>query len=116
MALRTSLHLPKLRASPSSSLSCARCILHSFYLRVFNWPSQLYWPFCLCAYLSPQSAHTCELICSQFISATSSPSQPPRRGLHFRDPVVQQRDSDWPFPQGWSSLGCYTWVPPTVFP
>ncbi|KAI9449832.1 WSC domain-containing protein, partial [Lactarius psammicola] len=40
-----------------------------------------------------------------FISATSSPSQPHRRGLHFRDLVVQQRDV---LPQGWSSLGCYT--------
>ncbi len=81
------------------------CILHSFYLRVFNWPPQFCWLLCLCAYFNPQSAHTSESVCPQFISATPSPSQPSRRGLHFRDPVVQQRDA---LPQGWSSLGCYT--------
>src|SRR6266702_8998724 len=106
MALRTPLRPVKLRTSPP--LPCPPC---SFYLRVFNWPSQFCRPLCPCAYISPQSAHTCESIYSQFISATSNPSQPHRRGLQFRDPVVQERDG---LPQGWSSLGCYTWVPTTV--
>jgi hypothetical protein len=34
---------------------------------------------CTCALNIPQSAHTCESICSQIISATPTPSQPSRR-------------------------------------
>ena len=56
----------------------------------------------------------CESTRSQFISATAHPSRTSlsRKGLQFRNPAIQQRDG---LPTGWSSLGCYTWVPPTVF-
>lgn len=50
-------------------ITCARCIPHSFYLRVFNWQSQRFWPSHLRAFLSP-TVHICESICSQVISAT----------------------------------------------
>lgn len=42
-------HVPSREAS-SVSLPFI-CILHTFYLRIFNWSSQACWPWCLCAYI-----------------------------------------------------------------
>lgn len=81
-----------------TSFAFVRCIRLSFLSRVFNWPSQFFWPLfpCACACISPQSAQ-CESIFSQFISATLPP---PSQTMDLRN------EPD--LPQGWSSLGCYT--------
>ncbi len=98
---------------PSSKASSKSSLSHAFY------------NLSTCGLSTDRHSFACHCVCVhiltlkprihanqffQFISATSYPSQPPRSGLHFCDPYVQPDD----LPQGWSSLGCYTWVPPTV--
>jgi hypothetical protein len=75
---KSSLHsTARLQASSASlSLSCARCVLHSFNSRFSTGPFASH---CTCALniLSPQSVHTCqcESICSPLLSMIPPPLQ-----------------------------------------